>query len=75
VYGEQLLIEKDLNDNNIILNYFKKLLFSKGEIPNFNLEKERKNHLKEASNIDIKNLYVERKLKTNKFSFFKKIRI
>ncbi|WP_298141701.1 hypothetical protein [Flavobacterium sp.] len=69
VYGEENLIEINSNDKSAILNYFKNLLISKGEIPNFSLTKELKGFLGEAS-INISNdIYIERKLKTNKFSF------
>ena len=58
----------DHDSQTNILEYFEKLLYSKGEIPNFNLIQKRKEYLELAS--EIKNThYINRKLKTNKFSF------
>ncbi len=68
VYNE-IFTELDEDYKEIILTYFKKLLFSKGEIPNFTESKQRKEYLEEASTINT-SIYINRKLKTNKFSFF-----
>lgn len=67
VYGETFT-KPDLDTHNSILEYFHKLLFSKGEIPNFSSLKKRKEYLEQASSPKNK-YYLNRKLKTNKFSF------
>jgi hypothetical protein len=70
VYNDEIFIELDLENKNIILEYFNILLFSKGEIPDFSEIGQREKYLKEASINDYRTTYIERTLKTNKFSFF-----
>ncbi|WP_456311578.1 NACHT domain-containing protein [Pseudomonas shirazensis] len=67
VYSE-VFTELDDVSKGSILEYFQKLLFSKGEIPNFKLSQKRKEYLEQAS-ISKSKIYISRKLKTNKFSF------
>nr|WP_294929435.1 hypothetical protein [uncultured Flavobacterium sp.] len=67
VYDE-IFTELDTVSKDSILEYFQKLLFSKGEIPNFKLSKKRREYLEQAS-ISKPKYYISRKLKTNKFSF------
>ncbi len=68
VYKGEVYAKMDSDTHNSILDYFEKLLYSKGEIPNFKLSQKRKEYLEQAS-VSKSKLYISRKLKTNKFSF------
>jgi hypothetical protein len=69
VYDNELFNELDINGKESILEYFKKFLYSKGEIPNFNDISIKKKYLEIASTTNEEHIYISRTLKTNKFSF------
>lgn len=69
VYDNEIFNELDINSKENILEYFKKFLYSKGEIPNFNDIAIKEKYLEIASAATEGNIYISRTLKTNKFSF------
>ena len=72
VYEGEEFIELSKENRQSILEYFRKLFYSKGEIPNFKDVSKRKAFLEEASIKDFKLSYVNRTIAVHPFSYFKK---
>lgn len=70
VYTGEPFILQAQHRKELILEYFRKLFFSKGVIPNFEKPINRKLFLQEASIKTFKSSYVNRTIVNREFSFF-----